>query len=62
MDILIKIDKMLEAKGASAKDVAKARKPTVGLLRPREVGKQDRIKKERKQERRQVKQKFRQYY
>ena len=45
-----------------AEKIAKARVPTVGLLRPREVSKKDRIKKEKKQEKRQLKQKLKQYY
>lgn len=47
---------------SQAERVAKARVPTVGLLRPREVSKKDRIKKEKKQEKRKLRQKLKQYY
>lgn len=63
MDILKKIDNILEAKRkATAKEVAKARVPTVGHMRPKEVGKKDRIRKEKKKEKRQVKKMLKQYY
>jgi len=61
MDLIERIDNILEAK-YSAKDVAKARKPTVGLLRPREVSKKERVKKEKKKDKRQVKKMLKQYY
>lgn len=64
MDIIDKIDRMIEGKTrrASAENVAKARKPTVGMLRPREVSKKDRVRKEKKKEKRQVKKMLKQYY
>ena len=62
MDIITKIDNILETRRATAKDVAKARKPTTGMLRPREVSKKDRVKKEKKKEKRQVKKMLKQYY
>jgi hypothetical protein len=45
-----------------AEQVAKARVPTVGLLRPKEVSKQDRIKKEKKKDRRDIKKDLKKYY
>jgi hypothetical protein len=42
--------------------IAKARVPTVGLLRPKEVSKQDRIKKEKKKERRDIKKDLKKFY
>lgn len=47
---------------SQAETIAKARKPTTGMLRPREVGKKDRIRKEKKKEKRQVKKMLKQYY
>ena len=41
--------------------LAKARKPTVGLLRPKEVSKKDRVKKEKKQEKSKLKKMLRNY-
>ncbi len=42
--------------------LAKARKPTVGLLRPREVSKKDRVKKEKKQEKNKLKKMLKKHY
>jgi len=46
MDILKKINNVLEAskRKATAQEIAKARIPTVGHMRPKEVGKKDRVK------------------
>ena len=56
--------KKKKKKGGSsqAELLARARKPTVGLLRPREVSKKDRIKKEKKQEKSKLRKKLKQYY
>jgi len=68
MDVLDKINVILEAKKkkkqpmSQAERVAKARVPTVGLLRPKEVSKQDRIKKEKKKERRDIRKELKKYY
>lgn len=64
MDILTKIDNIIEAskRKATGKEIARARVPTVGHMRPKEVAKKDRVKKEKKKEKRQVKKMLKQYY
>ena len=64
MDILKKINNVLEAskRKATAQEIAKARIPTVGHMRPKEVGKKDRVKNEKKKDKRQSKKMLKQYY
>lgn len=63
MDIVAKINNVLEAeRKATGKEIAKARVPTVGHMRPKEVGKKDRVRKEKKKEKRNAKKMMKQYY
>ncbi len=69
MDVLDRIDFILEGKKKKKKEkltqaeiLAKARKPTVGMLRPREVSKKDRVKAEKKKEKNKLKKMLKKHY